>query len=429
MDRTRTAMFALALATILGCATLVSAQTTITYYMATGQDDWVAWTRETVNRFEKLHPNIKVEVLAGNMENLLVMVASGIFPDVIHMDGGTLPEYAELNLLKPLDELVTGDPDFELSDYFPALIESMRWKGELYALPRAWGAVALVYNRDLIDMAGASYPNESWTWDDLVSAGKKLTQDRDGDGFADTFGFFDSWGNGNRFPIWLWQAGGDIWNADFTQVELGQPTSLTGLHFYYDLYFTHHIAPHVVGGQPYNEPGITTGNQDELFRSGKVAMVHATRYFTPDEVSWDLAPLTQGPAGRHTMLIPSVAGISPGSQHPAAAWEFLKYFVSEEGFLAGDDLSPMRATYLGAIPPTIDLARDKLGARNDVNELMWIIAGEQGRLNNLNNPFTSINGRGDMGVLFNAVARKEVPLETAIRELAGRWQRIADSSR
>lgn len=403
-------------------------QTTITYYMATGQDDWVAWTRETAKAYEQLHPDIKIEVLSGNMENLLVMNASGIFPDVIHMDGGLLAEYAELGLLQPLDELVANDPTFSLDDYFPAVIESMVWKGELYALPRAWGAVALVYNKDLFDMSGVLYPTEAWTWDDLVEAGKKLTHDTDGDSFADTFGFMDSWANGNRFPLWIWQAGGDIWNEDFTEVKLADEASLLGLNFYYDLYFTYQIAPKTVAGRPYNEPGITTASQDDLFRMGKVAMVHATRYFTPDEVSWDIAPLAQGPAGRHSMLIPSVAGISPFSEHPDEAWEFLKFFASEEGFLAGENMNPMRTTYLGAIPPTIELAREKLGARQDVNELMWIYAGEQGRLNNLNNPFAGINGRSDLGALLNAVARQEQPLDTAIRELAARWQRAVDQT-
>lgn len=405
-----------------------AAQTTITYYMATGQDDWVAWTRETAKLYEELNPDVKVEVTAGNMENLLVMVASGVYPDIIHTDGGTLPEYAELNLLLPLNALVSTDPTFTLDDYFPALIDSVTWKGEIYALPRAWGAVALVYNKDLFDMAGVLYPTEAWTWDDLVDAGQKLTYDTNGDSFSDTFGFMDSWGNGNRFPIWIWQAGGDIWSDDFTQVKLAEEETLRGLNFYYDLYFTHRIAPKTVAGRPYNEPGISTASQDDLFRMGKVAMVHATRYFTPDEVSWDIAPLAQGPAGRHSMLIPSVAGISAYSEHPEEAWDFLKFFVSEEGFLAGENMNPMRATYLGAIPPTVQLAQQKLSARQDLNELMWVYAGEQGRLNNLNNPFAGINGRGDLGVLLNAVARQEQPLDTAVRELAARWQRIVDQT-
>lgn len=405
-----------------------AAQTSITYYMATGQDDWVAWTRETVKSYEKLNPDVKVEVQAGNMENLLVMVASGIYPDVIHMDGGSLAEYAELNLLMPLDKLIASDPTFALDAYFPALIESVTWKGEIYALPRAWGAVALVYNKDLFDMAGVLHPTEEWTWDDLLEAGQKLTYDTNGDSYPDTFGFMDSWGNGNRFPIWIWQAGGDIWNDDFTQVKLAEEEALLGLNFYYDLYFTHQIAPKTVAGQPYNEPGITTASQDDLFRMGKVAMVHATRYFTPDEVAWDIAPLAQGPAGRHSMLIPSVAGIMPFSEHPQEAWDFLKFFVSEAGFLAGDNMNPMRTTYLGAIPPTIALAREKLSERQGQNQLMWIYAGEQGRINNLSNPFAGINGRGDMGALLNAVGRQEQPLETAVRELAARWQRIVDQT-
>lgn len=425
--RQRTVLFLSVCLVTLGLAVSVSAQTTITYFMATAQDDWVAWTRETAKAYEAKNPGIKIEVLAGNMEQLLVMNASGIFPDVIHTDGGVLPQYAEQNLLRPLDDLIAADPSLYLEDYFPALVDSMKWKDEIYALPRAWGAVSLVYNKDLFDMSGVTYPTEDWTWDDLVESGRKLTHDANGDGYSDTFGFFDSWANANRFPIWIWQAGGDIWNEDFTEVRIADEESIAGLEFYYDLYHTHRIAPNVIGGQPYNEPGVPTGSQDDLFRMGKVAMVHATRYFTPNEVSWDVAPLAQGPAGRHSMLIPSVAGISPYSENLEEAWDFLKYFASEEGFLDGENLNPMRSTYLGAIPPQVELARAKLSDRQDVNELMWVYAGDQGRLNNLANPFTSINARGDLGALLNAVARQEQPLSTSIREMAQRWQTILNS--
>lgn len=405
-----------------------AAQTTITYYMATGQDDWTAWSRETVKAFEAQHPDIRVEVLMGNLENLLAMVASGITVDVIHTEGSRLPEFAHLNLFRPLDDLIANDPDFDLDAYFPAIIETMKWKGKIYGLPRAWSAVATVYNRDIFDMAGVLYPDETWTWDDLVNNGKKLVLDRNGDGHAEIYAFFDTWANANRFPIWIWQAGGDIWNEDFTRVRIAEEASLQGLQFYYDLYFTHHIAPQIIQGRLDYEPGLSIAGQDDLFRRGHVAMVSATRYFTPDEVSWDVAPLPQGPAGRHSALIPSLAGISPYTENLEAAWEFLKFFTSPEGFLAGDNLNPMRSVYLGAIPPQIDLARDRLSQRTDVNELMWLYAGEIGRIVNVNNPFAGIDGRSELTALLNSVARQEQPLDTAIRELAARWQRAVDQT-
>lgn len=402
-------------------AAVANARTTITYF-GPNQEDWVAWSRETIKAFEAKHPDIKVEVVYGDMQKLLVSVAGGSVPDVIHIDGGLVPLYAQNGLFRPLDDLIRNDKGFDLRQYFPELLRAMQWKGKQYALPRAWGAVALVYNRTLMDEAGVPYPGESWTWDTLVAAGKKLTRDLNGDKYPDLFGFYDSWGNANRFPIWIWQAGGDIWNADFTDTLIDSPASLHGLRFYYELYYKHHIGPRIVGGKPYDEPGISTGNQDELFRTAKVAMVHSTRYFAPDQVKWDIAPLARGPAGRHTMLIPSAAGIFADAPHPKEAWEFLKFFVSDEGFLAGDRLNPMRPVYQGAIPPTFSLAREWLSRRKDIKDYVWLLVAEQGRLNTLDNPLTALNYRSDIAAALNAVAQGQKDLEQAIREVADKWR-------
>lgn len=402
-------------------ATAAGARTTITYF-GPNQEDWIAWSKETVKAFEAKHPDIKVDVVYGDMQKLLVSVAGGSVPDVIHIDGGLVPLYSQNGLFRPLDDLIRNDKSFDVRQYFPELLRAMQWKGKQYALPRAWGAVALVYNRRLIDEAGVSYPNENWTWDSLVTAGKKLTRDLNGDNYPDVFGFYDSWGNANRFPIWIWQAGGDIWTADFTDTVIDSPAALNGLRFYYELYYRHHIGPRVVGGTPFDEPGINTGNQDELFRTSKVAMVHSTRYFSPDQVSWDIAPLAKGPAGRHTMLIPSAAGIFSDAPHLEEAWEFLKFFVSDEGFLAGDKLSPMRPVYQGAIPPTLSLAREWLTRRKDIKDYVWLLVAEQGRLNTLDNPLATLSYRSNIAVALNAAAQGQKSLEQAIREVADQWR-------
>ena len=46
--------------------------------------------------------------------------------------------------------------------------------GTLYAVPKDKDTVGLVYNKEMFDAACVAYPDENWTWDDLVSASEKI---------------------------------------------------------------------------------------------------------------------------------------------------------------------------------------------------------------------------------------------------------------
>ena len=62
-------------------------------------------------------------------------------------------------------------------------------KGEQYAFPFDLDIPALFYNKELFDAAGIEYPNDKWTWDDMLKAAIALTKDTDGDGQPDQYGF------------------------------------------------------------------------------------------------------------------------------------------------------------------------------------------------------------------------------------------------
>ena len=46
--------------------------------------------------------------------------------------------------------------------------------GKIYGVPKDKDNVVLVYNKEMFDAAGVSYPDESWTWDDLTDASQRI---------------------------------------------------------------------------------------------------------------------------------------------------------------------------------------------------------------------------------------------------------------
>lgn len=124
-------------------------------------------------------PHITLEyVTKGTWEE---MIAAKDVPDII-MPNATLAQAIELGLTTNLDPFVEKNK-FDLSRIDSGLIESIRGfseKGELLATPASRGAVVLLYNKDIFDKFGVSYPKDGMTWEEVLELTKKLTRSEGG---------------------------------------------------------------------------------------------------------------------------------------------------------------------------------------------------------------------------------------------------------
>src|SRR5690606_34354451 len=146
-------------------------------------------------------------------------------------------------LLAPLDPLIEKDHSFNLDDYFINAVNAHRVNGVLYGMPQTVSPAALMYNRALFDEAGVGYPQD-WTWQDLVTEGRKLSRDFTGDGVPDQFAWsYQNFSHYNRWPIFVWSNGGRVFSEDGSRMILDQPEAVEALEFYVDLGRVHQIAP------------------------------------------------------------------------------------------------------------------------------------------------------------------------------------------
>jgi multiple sugar transport system substrate-binding protein len=150
----------------------------------------------------------------------------------------------------------------DLSDYYPGVLQTVMFDGSAYGLPWIAQPVVTYYNKDLFDAADLDYPTADWTWDDFLSAAKALTQDTDGDGNVDQWGFI---ANGWPPPhIFIWQAGGDVISEDFTASPIDDPATIEGIEFYLQLAYNPEVSP---SAEIISERGF-----GEMFKAGQVAM-------------------------------------------------------------------------------------------------------------------------------------------------------------
>lgn len=333
-----TTLFILVLDIILfiqiGCTKPQSSKTILVlgYYALPGAPEKVM--QQLITIFESKHPDIKVVTHVSPYEEfyqkLKTEIAANTAPDVWLADGVFVPSYVSRGVIKDLTPWI--DRDLKRNDYL-MLESSMDSTGRIWAFPQGLEILVLFYNKKLFNEAKIAYPTKDWTLDDLLSAAKKLTKNKNADrqigqyGISVTTNITNCW-----FPI-IKAFGGTVLDKSLTHSELDNPKTIAGIQFMCDLINKYKVAP--------SQEDITAfGGFWNIFPSGLVAMQYGlyARSITLNNIGmdYDVEMLPKGPAGRvvpvnvNTWVIYNKSTL----QKQAAAWEWIKYYSSKEPQIA-----------------------------------------------------------------------------------------------
>ncbi|WP_206922504.1 ABC transporter substrate-binding protein [Alicyclobacillus suci] len=159
-----------------------------------------------IDKYEKLHPNIKIQrELVPNatyLQKVIQQAMADDMPDLLMLDNPNLPEIASTGVLVPLQQL--GHIDTE--NFAKGSISEGTYNHTLYGLANANNTIALFYNKQMFQQAGIQSPPK--TWAQLRVDAKKLTH-----GSVYGFAFSGASGLGNvawQTEPFLWTAGGDL---------------------------------------------------------------------------------------------------------------------------------------------------------------------------------------------------------------------------
>jgi multiple sugar transport system substrate-binding protein len=283
--------------------------------------------RERIELFEKENPDIRVKYVPGEAQKLLGMIAGGVPPDVFITDTVSVPFFARRGVLMRLDDRVAADPDMKLTDFFDCTVRACRHDGKLYGLPDAFSPVCLIYNKNLFREAGVPLPTGDWTWDEFLDACKRLTKDRDGDGRIDQYGFEVIWSY-HRWPIFVWQNGGEIYDANADRYVLDSPESIEAIQWLHDLIFKYRVSPSGLDAMP----GVASQSFEFRFAEQRVAMSTNNRFYLAQMRGFGgfeigICHLPRG-RRRSTIMIGSAIMIHARTRHPDASWRFARFLAS-----------------------------------------------------------------------------------------------------
>ena len=280
--------------------------------------------------FMKTHPDIKVEIWHQPWDDyftkLKTLWAAGDpaqIPDVLFL--WPTPSYAATGVLEDLTPYIQKN-NYNIDDYWPDLLESAKYQDKVYGFPRDIGLEVLYYNKQIFDEAKVSYPTDTWTWDDLLDAAKKLSVvEANGRVSRYALGM-----EGGKWSLWVNQNKGSILDdmRNPSKCTLTEPAALDAIKFFASMMNDKLAMRDADLSQAGGDAGV--------FQSGQVAMIiqNSSRVsaFNQAGLSYDVAPVPIPKGGQRAASAGGAAWVmSAKSDNKEAAWTFLSWLQSTDG--------------------------------------------------------------------------------------------------
>jgi sn-glycerol 3-phosphate transport system substrate-binding protein len=285
-----------------------------------------------VEQFNASHPNIQVNpTYQGAYAQIMGKVWNAIFaeqtlPHVAHLGGA--PLVGKTDSAIPITEFTDGPNGIDRSLIRDAFWEYNSAGGQIWSMPFNNSVPMLYYNRDLFVAAGLDPDKPPTTWDEVIEYGQKLTQDTDGNGQIDQWGFNTHSNTHWYLSTMFLENGAQIINEEETEVLYNSPEAVEMLQLWGEMVNEYQVMP----------PGQHNEAKGD-FMAGKSGMMLYSSSGIPstaEEVAFELG----------VAMIPTVAGRDPVAPIGGAslvifknedqaildaAWEFVKFMSSPEG--------------------------------------------------------------------------------------------------
>ncbi|MFI6348345.1 ABC transporter substrate-binding protein [Streptomyces sp. NPDC050560] len=358
-----------------GAGTGSSGRTTVNWW--TWDDRQAAAYRLCADAFEKTHPDIHVQISQYDSADYFTKLLSGFVadtaPDAFMNSVQYIQQYASLNQLMPLDDLMkrTGYD----TDRFSVGVDDYKYTdGKQYGLPLDWASTALYYNSAKLKQAGLTEhdvdtmrwdPDGGGTFEKVVA---HLTVDRNGTrgdqpGFdrrhVATYGINSMVTVGNDFnglTTWRPLASSLGW-------RIGDRASYPTVFRYDDprlketFAFVRELTDkgYAPGPNEFSSAG-NSASGAQLLGSGKIALYsggswEAATLATLPKLRIGTAPMVAGPDGtRGTVSNANGNVIWSGTDHPDETWAWVSYM----GTARCQKTASRTGTFLPSIPSAVD---------------------------------------------------------------------------
>lgn len=194
--------------------------------------------------FEKKNPDIGVKAIyAGNYNDAriksLAALKSGKPAQLAVMFSIDIYDLIEQDAIVSFSDVAkTSEDKAWLKSFYPALMENGSTLGKVWGVPFQRSTIIMYYNKDMFKKAGLDPNKPPKTWDEMVSYGKKLTNE-------------NSWGvmiPSTGYPYWMFgalakQNGETLMDGNGKKTYFNNPGVVEALGFWKDLSQKYGVMP------------------------------------------------------------------------------------------------------------------------------------------------------------------------------------------
>ena len=307
---------------------------------------------------------IKVKIEVKDWDSYWTLLEAGAsggdMPDVFWMHSNNSQIYMNNDMLLDLTDYIENSDEIDMDNYMPEITQMYMHDGHYYAIPKDYDTIALWYNRTMFDEAGLSYPDATWTYDDMLEAAKKLTKP---DGSQYGFAMNPS-NDQDTYYNFVYAHGGYIVNEDHTKSGYDDPKTIEAMEYVTEL-LKYCPDPAVMS---------ETGT-DVLMQSGQVAMITQGSWmvagFKDNDYMKENCDCAIIPYDGETGVRASITNglgwaASATTSHPDECWKLIEWFGSEAMQEKQAELGVTMSAYEGTSDKWVDSADYNLNAYLDV---------------------------------------------------------------
>lgn len=273
----------------------------------------------------KKFPYITAKVVRSDQPQLEAMIAAGDQMDIMMTRDFQMP----LSLLKyglgeDLADLIAKNK-YDLAPLDPQAVDYVRkmGSGKLLGLPVMLYNPTLIYNVELFDKFGVSYPKDGMTWDEAYELARKLTRQEGGVNYRGMLVAFSALSWQNQIA------------AGFVDPKTFQPLFAT------DNKWQKHVDVLTrffkIPGNEVDAKSVAGGAMNTAFYTDQTAAMFATVTTTAvlasyPRLNWNLAsvPTFGDIAQKGSQPSSTVFSVSSGSKHKEEAFRVLAYLTSKQ---------------------------------------------------------------------------------------------------
>jgi multiple sugar transport system substrate-binding protein len=273
--------------------------------------------------FEKENPNITVNIETFGWDTygtqLQTRVGGGDAPDCFELGLDAFPSYVDQSAILPLDDMMAASST-DLGVLTEKSLQAFSLDGTKYGMPYSYSTVVLIYNKDLFDQAGVSYPTADWTWADADAAALKIKALGD-----DYYGLIQPISTYEFFKV-VKQYNGGLLNDDNSAFTVNRTENVEALQRLCDNVLVSNICPSAEQRGSLDEWG--------MFKLGKTGMIvtgiWAFPSFTTDcAFAWDIA-VEPGAVTKATHYFANGLCVSADSKNSEAAYKWIEFIGTSE---------------------------------------------------------------------------------------------------